>query len=287
VLRKYEIELLMIDKLIELAIQEDLGSGDHTSLATIPKNALGKATLLINEEGIIAGIDVAAKVFHKIDPEVVFIPMLTDGAPVQKGDVAFIVEGKSISLLSAERLALNFMQRMSGIATKTNQFVRLLDGLPVKLLDTRKTTPNMRIFEKEAVRIGGGYNHRFGLYDMILIKNNHIDFAGGVANALESCMHYLKRNHLDLKIEIEIRDFDELTEAFSFGGFQRIMLDNFSVERLQRAIQLINRQYETEASGGITEATLRSYAETGVDFISVGALTHHINSLDMRLRALA
>jgi nicotinate-nucleotide pyrophosphorylase (carboxylating) len=279
-------ENIMIDKLVELAVHEDLGSGDHTSLATIPAGAFGKARLLIKEDGIIAGIDVAAKVFKKIDAEIIFTPILKDGDKVSVGDFAFTIEGKSISLLSAERLALNFLQRMSGIATKTNQLVRLLDGLPTKLLDTRKTTPNMRIFEKEAVRIGGGNNHRFGLFDMILIKNNHVDFAGGVTNALDACFKYLKLNNLNLDIEIEVRDFDELNEAMAIGGFKRIMLDNFTVEAMTQAVQIIDHQFETEASGGITESTLRSYAETGVDFISVGALTHHIKSLDMSLRAV-
>ena len=275
-----------IDTLIELAITEDLGSGDHTSMATIPHTSYGKAKLLIKEAGIIAGISVAHKVFSKIDPEIVFYPIIADGSKVKSGDIGFYVEGKSISLLSAERLALNFLQRMSGIATKTNQLVQLLDGLQTKLLDTRKTTPNMRIFEKEAVRLGGGHNHRFGLFDMILIKNNHIDFAGGVTKALYACRKYLEMNELNLKIEIEVRDFDELSEALVTGGFQRIMLDNFTVDQMQKAISLIEGRFETEASGGITEATLRAYAETGVDFISVGALTHHIKSLDMSLRAM-
>jgi nicotinate-nucleotide pyrophosphorylase (carboxylating) len=279
-------ESFMVDKLIELAVHEDLGSGDHTSLATIPQNAFGKARLLIKEDGIIAGIGVAEKVFKKIDSDIVFTPILKDGDRVSKGEFAFTVEGKSISLLSAERLALNFLQRMSGIATKTDQLVRLLNGLPTKLLDTRKTTPNMRIFEKEAVRIGGGNNHRFGLYDMILIKNNHVDFAGGIQNALDACFKYQKMNNLNLDIEIEVRDFDELNEALTVGGFKRIMLDNFTVEAMKHAVQIIDHQFETEASGGITETTLRSYAETGVDYISVGALTHHIKSLDMSLRAM-
>ncbi|NOU47430.1 MAG: carboxylating nicotinate-nucleotide diphosphorylase [Bacteroidales bacterium] len=277
---------LFVDDLIRLAVIEDLGAGDHTSLATIPENANGKAMLLVKEDGIIAGIEIASKVFHEIDPEINFIPLLKDGDKVCNGDVAFTVEGKSVSLLSAERLALNFLQRMSGIATKTNQLVSLLNGLPTKLLDTRKTTPNMRVFEKEAVRIGGGYNHRFGLYDMILIKNNHIDFAGGVIKALEACFKYLKLNKIDVDIEIEVRNLDELNQAISVGGFKRIMLDNFSVEEMRRAVSIIGHQFETEASGGINETTLRAYAETGVNYISVGALTHHIKSLDMSLRAV-
>jgi nicotinate-nucleotide pyrophosphorylase (carboxylating) len=277
---------LFVDDLIRLAVIEDLGAGDHTSLATIPENANGKAMLLVKEEGIIAGIEIASKVFQEIDPGIIFIPSLKDGDKVCSGDVAFTVEGKSVSLLSAERLALNFLQRMSGIATKTNQLVSLLNGLPTKLLDTRKTTPNMRVFEKEAVRIGGGYNHRFGLYDMILIKNNHIDFAGGVIKALEACFNYLKLNNIYIDIEIEVRNLEELNQAISVGGFKRIMLDNFSVEEMRLAVSIIGHQFETEASGGINETTLRAYAETGVDYISVGALTHHIKSLDMSLRAV-
>jgi nicotinate-nucleotide pyrophosphorylase (carboxylating) len=277
---------LSIEHLIQLAIKEDIGTGDHTSLATIPQNRQGKAHLLIKEEGILAGIEVARKVFELVDSQIEFDLLMKDGTKIQPGDSGFTVSGKSISLLSAERLALNYLQRMSGIATKTHQLVSLLEGLPTRLLDTRKTTPGMRVFEKEAVRIGGGSNHRFGLYDMILIKNNHVDFAGGIKNALTACRNYIKQNNLDLKIEIEVRDFEELNQAISEGGFDRIMLDNFSVSEMRKAVDIISKQFETEASGGITESTLRDYAETGVDFISVGALTHHIRSLDMSLRAI-
>lgn len=277
---------LSVENLIKLAIKEDIGSGDHTSLATIPQDRYGKAHLLIKEKGILAGVEVARKVFELVDSQIEFNELLKDGTKILPGDSGFTVSGKSISLLSAERLALNYLQRMSGIATKTHHLVALLDGLPTRLLDTRKTTPGMRIFEKEAVRIGGGSNHRFGLYDMILIKNNHVDFAGGVKNALLACRKYIEHNQLDLRIEIEVRDFEELALAISEGGFHRIMLDNFSVENMRKAVDIIGKRFEIEASGGITESTLRAYAETGVDFISVGALTHHIRSLDMSLRAL-
>jgi nicotinate-nucleotide pyrophosphorylase (carboxylating) len=277
---------LSIENLIQLAIKEDIGSGDHTSLATIPQNRQGKAHLLIKEAGILAGVEVARKVFELVDSQIEFNLLLQDGTKIQPGDTGFTVSGQSISLLSAERLALNYLQRMSGIATKTHQLVSLLEGLPTRLLDTRKTTPGMRVFEKEAVRIGGGSNHRFGLYDMILIKNNHVDFAGGVKNALMACRKYIELNHLDIKIEIEVRDFEELNQAILEGGFDRIMLDNFSVPNMRKAVDIIGKRFETEASGGITESTLRDYAETGVDFISVGALTHHIRSLDMSLRAI-
>jgi nicotinate-nucleotide pyrophosphorylase (carboxylating) len=277
---------LSIENLIQLAIKEDIGSGDHTSLATIPQNRQGKAHLLIKEAGILAGVEVARKVFELVDSQIEFNLLLQDGTKILPGDSGFSVSGNSISLLSAERLALNYLQRMSGIATKTHQLVSLLEGLPTRLLDTRKTTPGMRVFEKEAVRIGGGSNHRFGLYDMILIKNNHVDFAGGVQNALMACRNYIELNHLDIKIEIEVRDFEELNQAIIEGGFDRIMLDNFSVPNMRKAVEIIGKRFETEASGGITESTLRDYAGTGVDFISVGALTHHIRSLDMSLRAI-
>ena len=277
---------LSVENLIQLAIREDIGSGDHTSLATIPQNRQGKAHLLIKEAGILAGVEVARKVFELVDSQIEFNLLLQDGTKILPGDSGFSVSGNSISLLSAERLALNYLQRMSGIATKTHQLVSLLEGLPTRLLDTRKTTPGMRVFEKEAVRIGGGSNHRFGLYDMILIKNNHVDFAGGVKNALMACRNYIELNHLDIKIEIEVRDFEELNQAIIEGGFDRIMLDNFSVPNMRKAVEIIGKRFETEASGGITESTLRDYAGTGVDFISVGALTHHIRSLDMSLRAI-
>lgn len=271
---------------IRRAIAEDLGDGDHTSLSTIPADARGTMQLLVRETGIIAGIDIAAQVFQLVDTETLFTPLLKDGQAVKAGDIAFRVEGRVISLLSAERLALNYMQRMSGIATKTAYYVSLLQGLPTRVLDTRKTTPGMRVFEKIAVNIGGGHNHRFGLFDMILIKNNHVDFAGGVRQAIEAANTYLQKLGKNLPIEIEVRSFEELEEALACGKIQRIMLDNFTPEKLKKAVEIIQKRYETEASGGITEQTLYDYAQTGVDFISVGALTHHIKSLDLSLRAV-
>jgi nicotinate-nucleotide pyrophosphorylase (carboxylating) len=277
---------VLIDLLIDLAIREDIGDGDHTSLACIPLNANGKAQLLVKEEGIIAGVELAKLIFHKIDTSLLFTPILKDGDKIKSGDVAFYVEGSSQSILKAERLVLNFMQRMSGIATKTNSYTQLLQGLPTKILDTRKTTPGNRIIEKWAVQIGGGVNHRMGLYDMIMIKDNHIDYAGGIENAINKVVHYLKNNNKKLKIEIEARNLKELDEILKVGKIHRIMLDNFSFENLRTAIKLIDGKYETEASGGINEKTIRTYAECGVDFISVGALTHQINSLDLSLKAI-
>ncbi len=275
-----------IDEIILNALNEDLGNGDHTSLATIPENATGKAELLIKENGVIAGIEIAKKVFMHLDKSLKFIGLMDDGQKVYKGDIAFTVQGKSISILSGERLALNFLQRMSGIATTTNKMVSLLDGLKTKLLDTRKTTPNLRVLEKYAVMAGGGTNHRSGLYDMILIKDNHVDFAGGINQAIEAAKVYLASKSLKLKIEIEVRDFNELKKVLEVGGIDRIMLDNFSVDGLRTALKMIDGRFQTEASGGITPETIRNYAETGVDFISVGALTHHIKSLDMSLKAV-
>jgi nicotinate-nucleotide pyrophosphorylase (carboxylating) len=277
---------MTIDEIIEKALAEDIGDGDHTSRATIPSEKRGKARLIIKEEGILAGIDIARKVFEKVDPEIKFIKYLDDGTRVKKGDVAFEVEGYSRSLLSAERLALNFMQRMSGIATATFQMTSKLTGLKTKILDTRKTTPNLRVLEKYAVRAGGGENHRFGLFDMILIKDNHVDFAGGIRQAIEATHQYLKKHNKDLSIEIEVRNFDELSQVLEAGGIQRIMLDNFSPADLKKAVERIGGKYETEASGGITIETVRAYAEAGVDYISAGALTHHIKSLDMSLKAV-
>ena len=276
---------MTIDEIIEKALAEDIGDGDHTSISTIPKEAMGKAKLLIKEDGILAGIKIAEKVFNKVDKNIVFNVLLKDGEKVKYGDIAFVVEGSSISLLSGERLALNFMQRMSGIATATGKIVEKLHGLKTKVIDTRKTTPNLRILEKESVVIGGGENHRMGLYDMIMIKDNHVDFAGGISKAIKSAKRYLIENKKDLKIEIEVRNFKELNEVLEIGKIDRIMLDNFSVKDMKKAIQIINGKYETEASGGITIDTIREYAETGVDFISVGALTHQIKSLDMSLKA--
>ncbi len=278
--------VMKIDEIVSLALKEDLGNGDHTSQSTIPAEATGRAELLIKEDGVIAGIDVAKEVFRQVDPSLKFVGLLDDGQKVRRGDIAFTVSGRSISILSGERLALNFLQRMSGIATSTQKMTELLKGTNTRLLDTRKTTPNLRMLEKYAVKAGGGHNHRFGLYDMILIKDNHVDFSGGIPQALEATKKYLTEKGLDLKIEIEVRDFNELNQVLGIGGVDRIMLDNFTVDGLRSAIKLIKGRFETEASGGITIDTIRQYAETGVDFISVGALTHHIKSLDMSLKAV-
>jgi nicotinate-nucleotide pyrophosphorylase (carboxylating) len=274
-----------INDLIDIAIQEDIGDGDHTSLSCIPKEATGKAKLLVKETGIIAGVELAEYIFKKIDPQIIFTKKISDGEQINIGDIVFTVQGNSQSILQAERLALNFMQRMSGIATKTNYYVNLLDGLKTKVLDTRKTTPGLRHIEKLAVQIGGGVNHRMGLYDMIMIKDNHVDYAGGIEQAIRSTKKYLKEKNKDLKIEIEARNLNELDEILSVGGINRIMLDNFSFEDMDTAIVKINGEYETEASGGITSKTIRRYAECGVDFVSVGALTHQIKSLDLSLKA--
>lgn len=276
---------MQIDEIIEKALEEDLGDGDHTSLSTIPSTAMGKAVLVAKEEGVIAGIEVAKKVFQKVDASINFIAYVQDGDLVKVGDEVFEVSGPSISLLSAERLALNFMQRMSGVASATNQMMQQLEGLSTRLLDTRKTTPLMRALEKQAVLAGGGENHRFGLYDMIMIKDNHVDFAGGIEAAIEACNSYLKEKNKDLKIEIEVRNFAELEQVLSFGSVHRIMLDNFTPEDLLDAVKRIDGRFETEASGNIKLSTVRTYAETGVDFISSGALTHQIKSLDLSLKA--
>jgi nicotinate-nucleotide pyrophosphorylase (carboxylating) len=276
---------MTLDEIIDAALKEDIGDGDHTSLSTIPASAQGKARLLVKEAGIICGIDVAIKVLNKVDPSVVIQKILSDGDSVKPGDVAFTVEGSSISILTAERLLLNFMQRMSGIATTTNLYVQKLEGTNTRLLDTRKTTPLLREVEKYAVKIGGGENHRFGLFDMILVKDNHIDFAGGIGNAITAVEAYLKSKDLNLKIEIEARTIDDVKEILGHRNIHRIMLDNFTPALMKEAVALINGRTETEASGGITIDNLREYAETGVDYISVGALTHHIKSLDMSLKA--
>ncbi len=275
----------MIDAIILNALKEDIGDGDHSSLACVPENATGKATLFIKDDGILAGIELAQRIFELYDPTLQMSILLTDGTYVKSGDIAFTVEGSSRSILATERLVLNFMQRMSGIATQTNRIVSLLDGLNTKLLDTRKTTPGIRYMEKWAVRIGGGHNHRFALYDMIMLKDNHIDYAGGIEPAIKRTQEYLQKIGKDLKIEIEVRNMDELHEALRVGGFNRIMLDNFTPEEIKQALPLIPANYEVEASGGITLETIRSYAETGVHFISVGALTHSFKSLDMSLKA--
>jgi len=277
-----------IEEIIRKAIEEDLGNGDHTSLATIPEGAKGKSRLLIKESGVLAGVEVARLVFKHIDPSLSFDVVLKDGTNVEPGDIAFYVSGSSRSILSGERLALNFMQRMSGIATATSELAKMIEGSGARILDTRKTTPLLREIEKAAVRLGGGENHRMGLYDMIMIKDNHVDFAGGIADAIHEVKDYLrlKVEGLRLKVEIEVRNFDELQQVMDTGGVDRIMLDNFSVDDLTKAVKLINGKYETEASGGINKENIRKYAETGVDYISVGALTHHIKSLDMSLKAM-
>lgn len=273
------------ERLIDLAFAEDIGDGDHTTLCCIPDDAMGKSHLLIKENGILAGVEVAKKVFDRFDSTMSVEVLINDGEPVKAGDIAMVVSGKVRSLLQTERLMLNIMQRMSGIATMTNKYVKRIEGTKTHILDTRKTTPGMRILEKQAVLIGGGMNHRIGLFDMILLKDNHIDFAGGIENAINRCHEYLKDKNLDLKIEIEVRSFDELDKVLSYGGVDRIMLDNFSVEDTKKAVQIINGRYETESSGGITYDTIRDYAECGVDFISVGALTHSVKGLDMSFKA--
>ena len=281
-----EKERITIAELIKNAFVEDLGDGDHTSLATIPTNAQGKVELLAKDKGIVAGVEVASMVFKQLDESLDVVILIEDGASIAPGDRILTVEGSSQSILSAERTALNFIQRMSGIATYTNKVCDIISGLNTKLLDTRKTTPYNRVVEKLAVRLGGGTNHRFGLYDMIMIKDNHVDFAGGIKNAIESTNNYLRSKGKDLKIEIEVRDFEELNEVIYIGGVDRIMLDNFSPDNLKKAVELINGRFETEASGGITMGNIRKYAETGVDFISVGALTHQIKSLDLSLKTI-
>ena len=273
------------DRLIDLSFAEDIGDGDHTTLCCIPDTAMGKSHLLIKEDGILAGVEVAKRVFARFDPTMQVEVLINDGAHVKKGDIAMVVTGKVRSLLQTERLMLNIMQRMSGIATMTAKYVERLKGTHTHVLDTRKTTPGMRMLEKQAVKIGGGMNHRIGLFDMILLKDNHVDFAGGIANAINRCHEYLKEKGLDLKIEIEVRNFDELAEAMNCGGINRIMLDNFSVADTKKAVDIVGGKFETESSGGITFDTIRDYAECGVDFISVGALTHSVKGLDMSFKA--
>jgi len=276
----------LIDELLDLAFAEDIGDGDHTTLCCIPVDEMGKQHLLVKEEGILAGVEIAKKVFHKFDPELKMTVFINDGAHVKPGDVAFVVEGRVRSLLQTERLMLNIMQRMSGIATMTAKYMDRLKGLKTKVLDTRKTTPGMRMLEKEAVRIGGGMNHRIGLFDMILLKDNHVDFAGGIANAINKANEYIKANHKDgMKIEIEVRNFDELDEALATGHVDRIMLDNFTPENTRKAVDIVAGRCELESSGGITFDTLRDYGECGVDYISVGALTHSVKGLDMSFKA--
>lgn len=273
------------NRLIELAFAEDIGDGDHTTLCCIPEDATGSSHLLIKEDGILAGVEVAKNVFAAFDPTLKVEVRIPDGSPVKVGDIAMVVTGKTRSLLQTERLMLNIMQRMSGIATMTRQYVERLKGTHTRILDTRKTTPGLRMLEKQSVEIGGGTNHRIGLFDMILLKDNHIDFAGGIENAIDRCHRYLKDKKLDLKIEIEVRDFGELQRVLDKGGVDRVMLDNFSVPDTRKAVKLIAGRVETESSGGITFDTIRDYAEQGVDFISVGALTHSVKGLDMSFKA--
>ena len=275
----------LIDDLIKLAFAEDIGDGDHTTLCCIPATEMGKSQLIIKEDGVLAGVEMARRVFKAFDPELKMTVFIEDGAEVKKGDIAFVVEGKVQSLLQTERLMLNIMQRMSGIATTTRKYVKQLEGTKTHVLDTRKTTPGMRMIEKEAVRIGGGMNHRIGLFDMILLKDNHVDFAGGISKAITRAHEYLKEKGKNLKIEIEVRNFYELEEALQTGGVDRIMLDNFTPENTREAVRRVAGRVELESSGGITFDTLRDYAECGVDYISVGALTHSVKSLDMSFKA--
>ncbi|HHU96487.1 MAG TPA: carboxylating nicotinate-nucleotide diphosphorylase [Petrimonas sp.] len=276
----------LIDGLLTLAFAEDIGEGDHTTLSSIPEHAVGQSELLIKEEGVLAGVEIAKMVFHRFDPDLQVEVAIEDGTPVKPGDVAFTVRGRVRSMLQTERLVLNILQRMSGIATTTREYVELLRGTTTKVLDTRKTTPGMRLLEKQAVKLGGGENHRIGLFDMILLKDNHVDFAGGIENALRGAQRYLKEKNKMLKVEIEVRDLAELEEALRVGIADRIMLDNFSVEETRKAVKRVAGRVELESSGGITRDTIRAYAETGVDFVSVGALTHSVKSLDMSLVAI-
>ena len=275
----------LIDDLLDLAFAEDLGDGDHTTLSTIPENAMGRSRLIIKEDGILAGVKVAEKVLHRVDPSIKMTVMIGDGAEVNKGDVAFTAEGPVRSLLIAERTMLNIMQRMSGVATMTRRYQDQLKGLRTRVLDTRKTTPGMRMIEKEAVATGGGTNHRIGLFDMILIKDNHIDFAGGIEKAISRAQQYCRETGKKLRIEVEVRSLDDIRRVLAHGGVDRIMFDNFTPELTREAVLLVDGKVETESSGGITIENLRAYGETGVDFISVGALTHSVKGLDMSFKA--
>lgn len=278
--------MMNLTEIIDNALCEDLGDGDHSSLASLSPQLVRKAKITAKEDGILAGVEVAKQVAERVDKSLKVDIRIADGTPIRKGDVVMTIEGSAISLLSAERTMLNFMQRMSGIATQTNAIVKLLEGTHTRLLDTRKTTPGFRLVEKMAVKIGGGYNHRFGLFDMIMLKDNHIDYAGGIRQAVEATHRYLKEKKLNLKIEVETRSLDDVCEVMQVGGVDRIMLDNFAPEMIVEALKIIDGKYETEASGGITLANIRAYAETGVDFISVGALTHHIKSIDLSMTAM-
>ncbi len=275
-----------LDELIKYWFAEDIGDGDHTSLSCIPATAMGKSRLIIKDTGVLAGVEVAKRIFKAFDPELKVTVFIEDGADVKPGDIAFEVEGKVLSLLQTERLMLNIMQRMSGVATVTRKYANCLKGLKTQVLDTRKTTPGLRLLEKEAVKIGGGTNHRIGLFDMILLKDNHVDFAGGIENAIRSAQKYCQEKGKNLKIEIEVRNFEELERVMQVGGVHRIMLDNFNPENTKKAVDRIGGRYEVESSGGITFDTLRTYAECGVDYVSVGALTHSVKSLDMSFKAV-
>lgn len=277
----------LLDQFITDALLEDIGTGDHTSLATIPAGKQGAARLIIKEDGVLAGVDIALAIFRKVDPELNVTVLMQDGAKVSYGDIALTVEGSVYSILTSERLVLNTMQRMSGIASTTSRIVSRLEGTKTRVLDTRKTTPNLRFLEKKAVEIGGGVNHRFGLYDMILIKDNHVDYAGGIKNALTAAREYLRNKSLSLQIEIEVRSIAELEEVLEAGGADRILLDNFDYDTLKRAVKMIDGRFATEASGGIIEEEITQYAECGVDFVSMGALTHSVKSLDMSLKAIS
>ena len=274
----------LVQEAVELAIKEDIGDGDHSSLGSIAHGTQGKAKLIVKDTGVIAGVNLAEYIIQRIDPNIQFNTFIEDGSKVSQGDIAFSVEGSVHAILQAERLMLNFMQRMSGIATYTNRLVDIISGTNAQLLDTRKTSPALRAFEKWAVKIGGGANHRFGLYDMVMLKDNHIDYAGGVLPAVARTVEYLKSNKLSIPIEVETRNLLEIEQALSTKAVDRIMFDNFSPELMVEAVALVDKQCETEASGGITESTIRAYAETGVDFISVGALTHSVKSLDLSLK---
>ena len=274
-----------LDQFIINALHEDVRGGDYSSLASIDANTQGKARLLVKDNGILCGLEIAKAVFAKVDANLRMENHIQEGAQIKYGDIAFHVYGSAISILTAERLVLNCMQRMSGIATKTNEYVKAIEGTNAKVIDTRKTTPNIRFLEKYAVTVGGGSNHRFGLYDMIMLKDNHIDFCGGITKAVNKVKEYLKANNLDLRIEVETRNLDNVKEALACDGIHRIMLDNFTPDKVKEAVDIIHKKYETEASGGITLETIRIYAETGVDFISVGALTHSVKSLDLSLKA--
>ncbi|MDR0418757.1 MAG: carboxylating nicotinate-nucleotide diphosphorylase [Prevotellaceae bacterium] len=276
----------LIDDIIDLAIREDIGDGDHTSLSTIPADTQGEMQLLVKQDGVIAGVELSKRIFAKIDSDIKVEQLINDGTPVKAGDVVLRVSGKVISLLQAERLVLNFMQRLSGVATQVATYTKELKGLKTKVIDTRKTTPGMRVLEKMAVESGGGGNHRMGLYDMILIKDNHVDFSGGIENAIRNAQDYLKKTGKNIPIEVEVRSLEDIKKVMQIGGVFRIMLDNFNLENTRKAVELINGKYEIESSGGITLETLRSYAECGVDYISVGALTHQIKSLDLSLKAM-